>query len=80
MTFETVRNIFAWSLVINFAVLILWFILFTLARDWIYRMHSSLFKVSPDAFNAINYGGLGLYKMIVFVFIFIPYIAMHIVS
>ena len=79
MAIETVRNVFAWCLVMNFAVLILWFVIFTLAHGWIFRMHSSMFKVSPDAFYAINYGFCGFYKIIVFVFVFIPYIAMHIV-
>ena len=79
MAIETVRNVFAWCLVINFALIILWLILFVLAHEWIYRVHNRMFKVSSDAFYAINYGGIGLYKMIIFVFIFIPYIAMHIV-
>ena len=79
MTFEIIRNIFAWCLVMNFGLLLLWLVMFLFAHDWIYKMHSKWYKITPDSFNAINYGGLGIYKMIVIVFNLFPYIAMHIV-
>ena len=80
MTFEIIRNIFAWCLVMNFGLLLLWLVMFTFAHDWIYKMHSKWFKITPDSFNAIHYGGLGIYKMIVIVFNLFPYLAMHIVK
>ena len=80
MTLETIRNIFAWCLVMNYGLMLLWLVIFTFAHDWIYKMHSKWWKITPDAFNAINYGGLGIYKMIVIVFNLFPYLAMHIVA
>ena len=80
MAFETIRNIFAWCLVMNFGLLLLWLVMFIFAHDWIYKMHSKWYKITPDSFNAIHYGGLGIYKMIVIIFNLFPYLAMHIVG
>ena len=80
MTFEIIRNIFAWCLVMNFGLMLLWLAMFTLAHDWIYKIHSKWYKITPDSFNAIHYGGLGFYKTIVIVFNLFPYLAMHIVK
>jgi hypothetical protein len=80
MTLETIRNIFAWCLVMNFAVLILWLLIFLIAQDWIYKIHGQLFKIPRETFNAVHYKSLGYFKMIVFVFNLVPYIAMHIVG
>ena len=80
MSFEMIRNIFAWCLVMNYGLMLLWLVIFTFAHDWIYKMHSKWWKITPESFNAINYGGLGIYKMIVIVFNLFPYLAMHIVG
>lgn len=78
MTFETIRNIFAWSLTINLALIILWFILVSVASDWIYKMHSKCFKLSRESFYSIHYGGILFFKLLIIVFNLVPYIAMHI--
>lgn len=78
MTFILIRNIFAWCLVMNIALLFFWFIMFTFAQDWIYRMHSKFYKITTDDFNRIHYNGIMLFKIFIFVFNLVPYLAMHI--
>jgi len=80
MTLEVIRNIFAWCLVMNLAVLILWLLIYLIAKDWIYKIHGEWFKIPRETFNAVHYKSLGYFKMIVFVFNLVPYIAMHIVG
>lgn len=63
MTMETLREVLLWSLVINYGVLLIWFAAFTLAHDRLYRLHSRWFKVSPETFDALRYGGMSLYKI-----------------
>jgi hypothetical protein len=58
----------------------LWFLFYTLAHDWTYRMHSKLYKISEDRFDTVNYAGLALYKGAVFVFNLVPYLALRIVG
>lgn len=67
-------------MVINYGILILWFLVFVLARDWIYGMHSKWYPISSEQFNAINYAGIAFYKILVLVFILVPYIALRIIG
>jgi hypothetical protein len=80
MTLEAVRAIAAWSAIINLAVLLCWFLMFTLARDWMYRLHGKWFTFSREAFAALHYGGMGLYKLGILLFNVAPYLAMRIVG
>ncbi len=80
MTLEVIRKVLAWSLVINYGVLIWWFLMFLLAHDWMYRVHKKWFKLSVETFDAFHYGGMGLFKLGIFLFNLAPYIALHIVG
>ncbi len=80
MTLETIRDILAWCSVMNIMLLLLWFIMFALARNWVYRMHSKWYKLSQDAFNTIHYSGITFFKMVIFVFNIVPYLALCIVA
>ena len=80
MTLEIIRDFLAWCSVMNIILLLLWFIIFALARDWIYRLHSKWYKLSQDAFNTIHYCGIAFFKMLIFVFNIVPYLALRIVG
>lgn len=64
------------SLAFHYAILILWFSVFYFRRSWLYRLHSRWFQLSEPAFDLLNYGGIGLYKILVFVFNLAPLIAL----
>lgn len=74
------QSLLGWSLLINWAVLILWVLMFRFARDFVYQMHNYWIPISSEAFNAIHYGGIGLYKLLIFVFNLAPYLALLIIS
>lgn len=40
MSVDVLRGLLGWCAIINYGVLILWFLVFRLAHDWIYRLHS----------------------------------------
>jgi hypothetical protein len=80
MTIEILRNALGWSTVINFGVLILWLLFITLARGWTYRLHRRWFKISEEAFDAIHYAGMGLFKIGVWLLNLVPYLALRIVA
>ena len=79
MTIEIVRDALLWCFIINMGLLLWWFVLFTFAHDWVYRFHGKWFKLSEDRFDTINYAGMALFKILIFVFNLIPYIALRIV-
>jgi len=80
MTVELIRDSLAWCAVINIGVLLLWFLGFTLAHDWIYRMHGKWFKLSEEKFDAIHYASMGFFKICVILFNVAPYLALRIVG
>jgi hypothetical protein len=41
MTIEIIRDALAWCILINWGLLLWWFLFFTLAHDWTYRYHSN---------------------------------------
>lgn len=68
-----------WCSLINIGLLIFWFAIFSLAHDWIYRLHGRWFSLSVERFDAIHYGGMALYKMAIILFNLVPYLALRIV-
>lgn len=80
MTIEQIREILGWCSVINVALLMFMFVLVTLLRATVYRMHSKLFPITESQFNIAMYAFLGGYKLLVFVFNIIPYVAVSIVA
>lgn len=79
MSVEVIQEVLAWSAVINYALLILWFMIFSLAHDWLYRLHGTWFKLSVENFDAIHYVSMAFYKLSIFLFFLVPYIALRIV-
>jgi hypothetical protein len=80
MTIETTREVLGWCAIINLALLLLWFLLFTLAHDWMYRLHGKWFKLSPEHFDAIHYLGMAVFKIGILLLNLVPYLALRIVA
>ncbi len=80
MTLETIRAFLAWCALINYAVLLVWFLFFVFARDWMRKLHTRWFKLPVAHFDAIHYAGMGLYKLGIFLFSLVPYIALRIIG
>ncbi len=79
MNIETLHRMLAWSLLINYAILIIWFVAFIAFHQLIYDLHTVWFRLSPERFDAIHYLGMAIYKVIVMIFILSPYLALHII-
>ena len=80
MSFEMIDNILAWSLVVNLSILMFWFLMFALAHDWVYGLHSRWFKISVEKFDGIHYAAMAFYKLAIFLFNLAPYIAIRIIT
>jgi hypothetical protein len=75
MSVATVRTILVWSAVINYAILLLWFLVFRFAHDWMYRVHSRWFRLSMEQFDAAHYAAMSIYKIGILLFNLVPYVA-----
>lgn len=80
MSLELIRSVLGWCTLINFGVLTIWSLVFITGHGWMYRFHGRLFAMDEERFNAIHYAGMAGYKLLVFVFNFVPWIALHIVG
>ena len=80
MTVELLRSTLAWCTVINFGLLLWWYLFFILAHDWMYRVHSKWFKLSVETFDAMHYGGMALFKLGILLFNLAPYFALRIIG
>jgi hypothetical protein len=77
---DYVRQVLAWSTLINYLILLIWFIAFTAAHDWVYGMHTKWFKLSVEQFDYGHYGGMAIYKLLIMVFNLAPYLAMRLIQ
>ena len=80
MTIELIRSFLLWCTLINYGILLVWFVVFTLAHDWIQRLHGRWFRLSDDQFDSLHYLGMAIYKIGIFLFNLVPYVALCILG
>lgn len=82
MDIDLLTQFFMWCTIINGALLLLSFmcVVFGAASDAIYRLHTKWFPMSRETFNAALYLGIGIYKILVFVFNLVPWIVLTIIA
>ena len=80
MDIQTLTTFFMWCTILNVALLLFSSLMCICAGDWVYRIQSKLFSISKETFNVVIYSFIALYKLLVIVFILIPYIALLIVG
>ena len=79
MSIETVRKALLWCALIDYGILLFWFLLFVLAHDRLYLLHSQWFRLSVEQFDMLHYGGMAIFKIGILLLNVVPYIALHIV-
>ena len=81
MTRQDLQAVLGWCTVINFGFMMLWFLVFLVAHDLAYQIHSSMFPgLSSVRFVEVHYQLLGFFKLSVILLNFVPYIALRIIS
>jgi hypothetical protein len=79
MSTETFRHALLWSGLINYAMLALWVLIFMLARGFLYRVRRWT-HLSEEQLDVINYSGIVLYKVCIWMFFLIPGFALWLVG
>ena len=80
MTVEIIRDVLAWCSVINIGLLLFWLLWLAFAHDFVYRVHGKWLKLSEERFDEIHYTGMAFFKICIFVFNIVPYLALRIVG
>ena len=68
-----------WCTVLNYVVLLLWFVVFSLAHDWMFKLHGRWFRLTPPQFDALHYAGMTVYKVGILLLNLVPLVALSIV-
>lgn len=79
MNIELLHDFLLWCTVINFGILLIWFLLFAYAHGWVYRLHCRWFNLKLETFDAIHYAGMAAYKLGILLFNLVPFIVLCIV-
>ena len=80
MTIEILSSVLGWATVINLSIVTVWFLGFTFYHDAVFRLHSKWFKLSEEKFDTIHYAGMAFYKIGVYLFNLVPFLAIQIVT
>lgn len=76
---DTIKELLLYCLAINYAILMLWFGVFSLAHDWLYRLHSRWFRLPVETFDTLHYASMALYKIGIIMLNLVPLIALWLV-
>ncbi len=79
MNLLALKSILLWSTLINYGVLIMWFLAFHFGHDLMYRTHARWFRISVERFDALHYAGMSVYKVGIMLFNLVPCVALWIV-
>ena len=69
-----------YSALINYAILIIWFLLFIFAKDWMKSLHGQWFKLTDQQFDVVHYSGMAIYKIGILLLNLVPFIALKLMS
>ena len=78
MDIKTLRGALLWSALINYGVLLLWFLFFIVAHDWIYLLHGRWFRLSIEQFDMVHYAGMAIYKIGILLLNLVPWLTLQI--
>ena len=78
ISIDTVREFFGWCTVINISILLIATIFIVFARTTVSNIHSKLFKLGDADLSHSYFQFLGQYKLAIYVFNLVPYIALRI--
>jgi hypothetical protein len=80
MAIQDLRSVLGWCTIIDYALLLFWFVVFILAHDWLPRLHGRWFSMSEEKFDAVHYTLMGVFKLGIFLFNLVPYLSIRIVT
>jgi hypothetical protein len=80
MSIELTRNFLLWCTVINYGILLAWFLVFMLAHDWMRRLHGRWFRLSDEQFDALHYVGMSIYKIGILLLNLAPFLVLSIIG
>jgi hypothetical protein len=76
MSVETAKDVLLWCAIINYGLVLAWFLPIAFARERLYRLWGRWFRLSAEQFDALSFMGIAVYKVGILLFNVVPYIAL----
>jgi len=80
MSIEHTRNVLLLCTLINYGILLVWFLVFVFAHDWMRRLHGRWFRLSEEQFDTLHYGGMSIYKIGILLFNLVPCVVLFVLG
>ena len=80
MELQTLQSLLGWCLVFNIGFYLFWVVVMVGAREWLVRRHANWFAVDPERIRTVHYQLLAIYKLLIIMFNFVPWLAVVIVN
>ena len=78
MSMEMIRAALGWCTLINWGLLLWWWLFIAFGHDWVFRMHGMWFKkLSRETFDTIHYSGMMAHKVLIVFVYMIPYLVLR---
>lgn len=80
MTTAILADVLLHCVLINYAILLVWFVAFSLAHERLFALHTRWFALSKADFDRLHYQAMAIFKILVLVFNLTPWLALHLMS
>jgi hypothetical protein len=80
MTIEVARTFLMWCTIVDYGILLVWFLVFVFAHDLMQRIHARWFHLSREQFDTIHYGGMSIFKIGIMLFNLVPFVVLTVVG
>ena len=74
------KDFLFWSLLLNLAMLLWWFFIYSFKKDFVLKIHKAWFDLDQKDFDLIHYKAMAYYKIGIFLFFLFPYLSLHIIT
>ena len=77
MNIDMLRHFFIWCAIINYAMLMLWFVLHIAMHGVFIRLGERFFNVPAEKYDALTLKGMLFLKLVIWVFNITPYLVLR---
>jgi signal transduction histidine kinase len=71
------KDFFLYGFLINYAVLMWWFLWVWLKWDMVMAIHQRFFDLTENQYHAIHYAAMAFYKLLIIMFFLTPYLILE---
>lgn len=80
MDMEFARQFLLGCVVLNYGILLVWFLILVFAKDFVRRLHGLWFDLSAERFDALHYGAMAVFKIGIMLFFLVPLLVLHLMG